>query len=67
VKSDPAPELVFLPIDVGLPEQPGPGANWRGGGVTPSDSIWLVAGADGQDYFVGKDLHVYTLRDIPLS
>lgn len=67
VASDPAPELVYLPIDVGMPEQPGPAANWRGGGVTPADPVWLLAGSDGQDYIVGTELRVYTLRDLPLS
>lgn len=65
-KANPAPELVFLPLNVGTPEQPGPGANWRGGGIWPSDPIWLIAGADGQDYFIGKDSRVYTLGDMPL-
>ena len=64
-KADPAPEVVFLPIDVGLPEQPGPAWNWRGGGVVPSDPIWLLAGTDGRDYLVGTDKRVYTLHDIP--
>ena len=65
--TSPAPELVFLPIDVGLPEAPGSGVDWNGGGVVPSDAIWLLAGADGQDYFIGTNHKVYTLRDIPLS
>jgi hypothetical protein len=64
-KADPAPELVFLPINVGLPEQPGPAWNWRGGGAVPGDPIWLLAGADGRDYLVGEDKRVYTLHDIP--
>ena len=63
----PAPELVFLPINIGVPEQPGPAWNWRGGGAAPSDPIWLLAGADGRDYLIGTDRRVYTLHDIPLS
>lgn len=66
-RGDPAPELVFLPLDMGLPEQPGPAAHWQGGGATPGDPVWLLAGADGQDYVIGTDRHVYTLHDIPLS
>jgi hypothetical protein len=67
VRPNPAPELVFLPIDVGLPEAPGLAANWRGGGVAPSDPVWLLAGSDGQDYIIGTDRHVYALSDVPLS
>lgn len=67
VKSDPAPELVFLPLDMGLPGHPGKAEGWRGGGAWPTDPIWLVAGPDGQDYFVGTDQHVYTIDEIPLS
>lgn len=64
-KVDPAPELIFLPIDIGLPEQPGSAYNWRGGGAVPSDPIWLLAGVDGRDYLIGEDKRVYTLHDIP--
>lgn len=64
---NPAPELVFLPIDVGVPEQPGPAARWRGGGVWPSDPVWLLASSDGQDYVIGTDRHAYTPHDVPLS
>lgn len=63
----PAPELVFLPIDLGLPEKHGPAWGWQGGGAIPSDPIWLLAGADGRDYFIGADERVYTLHDLPLS
>ena len=63
--ADPAPELVFLPLNVGVPGQPGPAWNWRGGGVVPSDPIWLLAGTDGRDYLVGTDKRIYTLHDIP--
>ncbi len=63
----PAPELVFLPIDVGVPEKHGPAWGWRGGGAIPSDPIWLLAGADGRDYVIGTDKRVYTLDDLPLS
>jgi hypothetical protein len=66
-KAHPAPELVFLPINFGLPERPGPAWNWRGGGAVPSDPIWLLAGSDGRDYLIGTDKRVYTLHDIPLS
>lgn len=64
---NPAPELVFLPIEVGVPGQHGPGWNWPGGGVIPSDSIWLLAGTDGRDYLIGTNKRVYTLHDVPLS
>ena len=63
----PAPELVFLPIDVGVPEKHGAAWGWRGGGAIPSDPIWLLAGADGRDYVIGTDKRVYTLHDLPLS
>src|SRR6185437_8375022 len=53
--SQPAPELVFLPINVGLPEKHGPAWGWRGGGAIPSDPVWLLAGADGRDYVIGTD------------
>ncbi len=66
-KADPAPELVFLPLDIGVPEKPGRAYNWRGGGAVPSDPIWLVAGADGRDDLIGEDKRIYTLHDIPWS
>lgn len=66
-RSDPAPELVFLPMDCGLPEQPGPAAGWHGGGVSPGDPVWLLAGSDGRDYINGADRRVYTLGDLPMS
>lgn len=64
---EPAPELVFLPLDVGVPGKPGLAWGWRGGGVVPDDPVWLLAGADGQDYVIGTDKHAYTLHDVPLS
>jgi hypothetical protein len=66
-RPDPAPELVFLGVDVGLPEKPGPAAWWSGGGVVAPDPVWMVAGADGQTYIVGTDKHVYSIQEVPFS
>ncbi len=59
------PELVFLPLDPRL-WQPNPPIVWRGGGYQPVDAVWHFVGADGKNYFLGTDQHVYALGDIPL-
>ena len=29
--------------------------------------MWYVVGADGQDYFLGEDLHIYKHTDLPIA
>ena len=40
---------------------------WNAGGGGPQNPIWLVPGANGQDYFVGTDGNAYTLAQLPLQ
>jgi hypothetical protein len=59
------PDLVFFHVsDAAL----GPQASqvWSGGGGSPVDAMWRVTGADGVQYFVGQDRHVYVQSELPL-
>ncbi len=29
--------------------------------------MWYVVGADGHDYFLGEDLHIYKHTDLPIA
>lgn len=60
-------ELVFFPIDPRWRDLSSPKHNWSGGGDSPMDPMWHIAGADGHDYFVGVDLHVYDQSALPLA
>jgi hypothetical protein len=59
------PELVYFPID--YTAWTTGKITWNAGGQFPYDPIWLIHGADGQDYIVGTDGHVYTPKDLPVS
>lgn len=60
-----SPELIFFPID---DTYVGPHAThkWTAGGESPDDPMWLVAGTDGQKYFVGTDGHIYAQSGLPI-
>jgi hypothetical protein len=59
-------DLVFFP-----PDQQRFGAQakqpWGAGGSSPLDAIWQVPGANGVNYYVGSDQHVYELKDLPIG
>jgi hypothetical protein len=60
------PALIFFPAawawnTIGVPK------NWTGGGSTPMDPIWLMPGANGQNYFLGIDGKVYTQQELPVA
>lgn len=57
-------QLVYFPGDAQL-QQKGE-VHWTGGGEYPADPIWRVAGADGQDHFVGVDGHAYVTNQLPM-
>ena len=38
---------------------------WQGGGAFPSDPVWLIPGADGQDHIVGLNGQVYRKSQLP--
>jgi len=64
-----APLLVYFPPD---PRVLGPAGNqapipWSGGGEYPTDPMWMVPGADGRTYFVGKDSHVHNQSELPIA
>jgi hypothetical protein len=40
---------------------------WHAGGLGAMDPLWLVPGADGQNYLYGNDGKVYAEREIPMS
>jgi hypothetical protein len=67
-KAGTVPELVFFPADpaaLGLIQGATP--LWTAGGAYPTDPIWLVVGADGHNYFVGKDSHVHEQSELPVA
>ena len=61
------PELMFFPIDPSFPVLTSPVHKWAGGGNSAMDAMWHIVGADGYDYFVGTDLHVYVQQDLPIA
>jgi hypothetical protein len=60
-------KLVFFPIDPSFPYLNSPVHKWAGGGNSAMNPLWHVVGADGHDYFLGEDLHVYTQTDLPIA
>lgn len=61
------PELIFFPIDPNWRNLRSPMSKWLGGGQSPMDPMWHLMGSDERDYFVGEDLRVYTLSDLPVA
>ena len=64
-----APELIFFPPATQLnPSQGAQGPmRWNGGGTDPNIPMWLIHGADQNDYFVGQDHNVYTASQLPIA
>jgi hypothetical protein len=60
------PELVFFPIDPRYRDPSSP-VKWFGGGEAPDDPTWLIVGSDGQSYFVGHDMRVHSLQEVPIA
>lgn len=60
-------ELVFFPINPSYRDLNSPVHLWSGGGDSPMDPVWHLKGANGQDYFVGQDQHVYLQTDLPIA
>ena len=60
-------ELVFFPINPSFRNLNSPTHLWSGGGDSPMNPIWLLKGANGQDYFVGVDQRVYVQTDLPIA
>ena len=56
--------LVYFPVDATLLETGQ--IVWKSGGISPSDPIWLIPGADGQDHVVGTDGRAYMENDLPI-
>jgi hypothetical protein len=61
------PTLIFFPIDPRWRIPNSPVSKWRGGGDSPMDPMWRLRGADGHDYFVGVDSHVYGGGELPIA
>jgi hypothetical protein len=61
------PKLVYFPADLDKITGPHPAVHWTGGGQFADQAIWRIAGANGQDYFVGTDGNVYTASQLPLA
>jgi hypothetical protein len=60
-------KLVFFPIDPSFPYLNSPIHKWVGGGNSAMNPMWDVVGADGHDYFLGEDQHVYKQSDLPIA
>ena len=58
------PQLVYIPIDAAALESGQ--ITWNGGGVSPTDPVWLIPGADGQNHIVGTDGHAYNMSSVPV-
>lgn len=64
LRSGAQPQLVYIPIDAAALESGE--VVWNGGGTSPTDPVWLIPGADGQDHIVGVDGHVYEMSSVPI-
>jgi hypothetical protein len=58
-------QLVYFPFD--FAGQQAGRVHWNAGGQGPDTPVWLVPGADGQNYIVGTDGHAYTIDELPLA
>jgi hypothetical protein len=59
------PQLAYFPVNA-TAQQIGK-IVWVAGGEFPADPIWLIAGANGQQYVVGVDGHAYAVSELPTS
>lgn len=66
VSTSAQPELVYFPANQDAISGPH-ATSWTGGGQFPDLAIWLVPGANGQDYLTGLDGQVYTASQLPLA
>ena len=65
LKSGAQPFLVFFPIN-GDDLRTGK-VVWKAGGLWPGEPLWLIPGADGQNYIFGNDGKVYAEGELPMS
>jgi hypothetical protein len=56
--------LVYFPVDASLQETGK--IVWKGGGEDPTDPVWLIPGANGQNHVVGTNGYVYAMSDLPI-
>lgn len=54
------PELVFFLIDPRYNDLSSKKYRWYGGGDSPINPLWHIAGTANNDYFVGSDLRTFT-------
>jgi len=64
LRSGAQPQLVYIPIDAAALETGQ--VVWNGGGTSPTDPVWLIPGADGQNHLVGADGHAYEMSSVPV-
>ncbi|HEY7341875.1 MAG TPA: hypothetical protein VH591_13415 [Ktedonobacterales bacterium] len=64
LRSGAQPQLVYIPIDAAALESGQ--VVWNGGGLSPTDPVWLIPGADGQNHIVGADGHAYDMSSVPV-
>jgi len=64
LRSGAQPQLVYIPIDAAALETGE--IVWNGGGTSPTDPVWLIPGADGQNHLVGADGHAYEMSSVPV-
>lgn len=54
-------QLVYIPSDPAIIYRP---TTPLASGASPADPVWRVPGANGQDYVVGTDGHVFSIADL---
>lgn len=62
-----APTLIYFAADMNRIAGPDADLKWTGGGQFADYAVWHTQGADGHEYIVGIDGHVYTPDQLPLA
>jgi hypothetical protein len=66
-KAGTAPELIFFPPADWVTNVRQPTTHpWTSGGIDPLNPMWRITATDGNDYFIGNDLLVHTLDELPI-
>jgi hypothetical protein len=67
-KAGASPELIFFPPADWVTNVRQPSDHpWKSGGIDPLSPMWRITATDGNDYFIGNDLLVHTLDELPID